>query len=121
MTTNYQPLKIDQVLDSTQFTLDGAGLDNLIAKLEAIAAPAHTADGHKFEDDPDKNGVCKHCGWVHPEVPADCCHKPVKEHLTRLLTQVKSLRDGTSLGIEVIEITVVAAPRRKRRRGWLFN
>lgn len=138
----YKPLKIENVLDFEKFNKEPDALTAIIAYLEAITAPAHSDDGgHKFEDDPNENGVCKHCGWVHPDVPADCdCGKSLKQHLADPLEDLRNIRAGkmpnvlinmlTELALlnalrgalqdfeieMIVQMSTTASPRQDRRR-----
>lgn len=117
----YKPLNIEKILNLERFEKEPDALTAIIAYLEAITVPAHSDDGgHKFEDDPDNNGVCKHCGWVHPDVPHVCGNHSLVRHLQGLLQQLKDISEGKDM--PDLEITIVMtskhAPRRRKR--WLF-
>lgn len=109
----YKPLDPADLFDLRKFDTDAAGLNALIAHLEAITAPEHD-DKHVFEEDPNKKGVCIHCGWVHPDVPAICKEHNAVYHLKELIDDVKKFRDGTSRS--TIEVTVIFVPIPTARR-----
>lgn len=119
---NYKPLTIGNVLDVSKFEFEGdftEGSNALIAHLEKITTPAHSDDGgHKFENDPDKPGVCKSCGWVHPDVPYRCGKHTLVQHLEALLQQVKDIRDGKIPPDVEITIVIASSPEIKPRRPW---
>lgn len=118
----YQTLAVDQVFDLTQFQPNDEGLKAAIARLEVITAPMHDASEHKFEDDPGMPGVCKHCGWLHPDVPAKCdCGKSLKAHLTDHLENLKDIRDGKIQPDVEITIVIAPSPDIKPRRRWPFS
>ena len=111
---NYQPLSVDKVFNLTQFQRNEEGLKAAIARLEVITAPTHDASEHKFEDDPDMRGICKHCGWLHPDVPADCsCGKSLQAHLIDHLKDLRDIRAGKVPTIleEIVKLALKLAPR----------
>lgn len=108
--SQYQPLKIEDVIDlklNEVKAITHKGVIDLILKLETITAPTHDCVSHRFEDTPEKNGVCKHCGWVHPDVPTQCeqGHMLV-EHLSIILESLRNVRDF----IEGKETNVIKIP-----------
>lgn len=76
-----------------------------------VTAEAHDASDHKFESG-DIPGVCKHCGWIHPELACEDCGEPMRDHAAAL----GHLLNGEipSEGIIVVEVTMT-----RRRRGLL--
>ncbi len=119
-TMNYKRLALTDVLDVGKLEGDFTETSNaLIACIEKITTPAHSDDGgHKFEDDPSKPGVCKHCGWVHPDVPHRCGNHTLVQHLEALLQQVKDIRDGKIQPDVEIRITFAPIPDIKPRSPW---
>lgn len=88
MSTQFQPLHPNEAVDLKKFGADKKGIEALIAHLEAITAPAHSAEDHSFTD-PENRGVCTVCGWIHPDVPAICEQHTVVHHLKELAETVR--------------------------------
>lgn len=132
----FPTLSVNEVFNITEFQPNDEGLTAAITRLEAITAPGHDATEHKFND-PEGRGICTTCGWVHPNVPADCkCGRSLKEHLAAKLRNLKAIRDLHTQAIDIDELIIVltltsvlgrlesqidelvesATPRRKKRR-----
>lgn len=78
--------------------------------LARISSPEHDDSGHMFESSSEVPGVCKVCGWIHPDLRCTDCDDPVRVHAAQaaLLCEATEGDQGDAI------IIVVSYPS----RGW---
>ena len=66
--------------------------------LDFITEPAHDASEHVYEPNPDWEGTCLTCNWIHPDTnsPTGCDHT-MQQHAISAYNEVRKIAQAMEL------------------------
>lgn len=54
--------------------------EDSLTYLQRISAPTHNDADHEFESSVVIPGICRKCGWAHPDLNCSHCGQPINLH-----------------------------------------